>query len=223
MRADFAAAVVRGVQYSTERLRAPSPAFVASFSTFLAEPTNSHRKFLLLDLDETLIHTQRQPVSKTEGKVTLKMSVRPFAAQFLRELSAHFEIYVFSAGQRGYAEAAVEKLNRKAVIIKDILSREHCFETRKGRFLKDLRIIRNRGLEDLVIVDNLVESFGLQLDNGVPILEFRGSEDDRELLGLIPFLKHLSLQPDVRPALRQKYGLLSLCRPSKENMAADSA
>jgi CTD small phosphatase-like protein 2 len=75
----------------------------------------------------------------------------------------------------------------------------------------------------LVIIDNLVESFGLQLDNGVPILEFRGSEDDRELLGLIPFLKHLSLQPDVRPALRQRYGLIRLSRPPKENVPNDSA
>jgi TFIIF-interacting CTD phosphatase-like protein len=39
------------------------------------------------------------------------MSVRPFAGQFLKELSNHFEIYIFTAGQRGYAEAAVEKLS----------------------------------------------------------------------------------------------------------------
>lgn len=36
-------------------------------------------------------------------------------------------------------------------------------ETHNGFFIKDLRIIRNRGLKDLIIVDNLVHSFGLQI------------------------------------------------------------
>lgn len=81
-----------------------------------------------------------------------------------------FEVYVFTAAQKGYAEAVVRKLNRGRVLIKDILHRDHCLETKKGRFLKDLRIIKNRGLQDLVILDNLVESFGLQISNGIPIL-----------------------------------------------------
>lgn len=43
-----------------------------------------------------------------------------------------------------------------------------------------------------MIIDNLVESFGFQLSNGIPILEFHGQEKDKELLKLIPFLKELS-------------------------------
>lgn len=51
-------------------------------------------------------------------------------------------------------------------------------ETHNGFYIKDLRIIKNRGLKDLIIVDNLVHSFGLQLDNGIPILEYlKGKED----------------------------------------------
>jgi hypothetical protein len=33
----------------------------------------------------------------------------------------------------------------------------------------------------MIIVDNKVESFGLQLDNGIPILDFYGSQHDVEL------------------------------------------
>jgi CTD small phosphatase-like protein 2 len=33
-------------------------------------------------------------------------------------------------------------------------------ETEEGVFIKDLRIIKNRNLNDLVIVDNAVYSFG---------------------------------------------------------------
>jgi len=52
-------------------------------------------------------------------------------------------------------------------------------ETHNGFFIKDLRIIRNRGLKDLIIVDNLVHSFGLQIENSIPILEYLKGKDDK--------------------------------------------
>jgi CTD small phosphatase-like protein 2 len=82
---------------------------------------------------------------------------------------------VFTAASKDYAKAIVDKLNKRKPFIKDILHREHCLETKKGRFIKDLRIIKNRSLKDIVLIDNLVESFCLQINNGIPILEFNGS------------------------------------------------
>ena len=38
--------------------------------------------------------------------------------------------------------------------------------------MKDLQIIANRSLKDMVIVDNAVYSFAFQLDNGIPIVPF---------------------------------------------------
>ena len=57
-------------------------------------------------------------------------------------------------------------------------------ETHNGLRIKDLRIIKNRPLSDIVIVDNLVHSFGLQIDNGIPILDFTNNKDDRNLFGI---------------------------------------
>jgi hypothetical protein len=51
--------VYRGVIYSQLKLRPPTEDFVRSRAVFLSEPTGSAKKFLLLDLDETLIHTER--------------------------------------------------------------------------------------------------------------------------------------------------------------------
>lgn len=45
-------------------------------------------------------------------------------------------------------------------------------KTEEGVYIKDLRIIKNRNLKDMVIIDNAVYSFGFQLDNGIPILPF---------------------------------------------------
>jgi len=36
----------------------------------------------------------------------------------------------------------------------------------------------------MILVDNKVESFGLQIDNGIPILDFYGSRKDVELMHL---------------------------------------
>lgn len=50
-----------------------------------------------------------------------------------------------------------------------------------GCFIKDLRIISNRQLKDIVIIDNLIHSFGLQIDNGIPIMDFTDDPNDKEL------------------------------------------
>ena len=39
----------------------------------------------------------------------------------------------------------------------------------KGVYVKDLRIIRDRQLKDIVIVDNSITSFAFNMDNGIPI------------------------------------------------------
>lgn len=77
-------------------------------------------------------------------------------------------------------------------------------------YIKDLRIIRNRNLEDMVIVDNAVYSFGFQLDNGVPIIPFYNNKDDEELHHLIFYLQCLSTMEDMRMQNRQAFQLASL-------------
>lgn len=65
------------------------------------------------------------------------------------------------------------------------LYRDSCMNTEEGVYIKDLRIIKNRNLKDIVIIDNAVYSFGFQLDNGIPILPFYDDKSDEEMLHLI--------------------------------------
>jgi CTD small phosphatase-like protein 2 len=65
-------------------------------------------------------------------------------------------------------------------------------QTPEGVYVKDLRILKNRSLKDVVIIDNAVYSFGFQLDNGIPILPFYDDKNDSELEHLVYYLQCLS-------------------------------
>ena len=40
------------------------------------------------------------------------------------------------------------------------LYRDHCIKTNEGIYIKDLRILKNKNLCNVIIVDNAVYSFG---------------------------------------------------------------
>lgn len=112
-----------------------------------------------------------------------------------------FNVYVFTAATLEYAQPIIDFLNRGQKTIQGILHRKNCLETSHGLHIKDLRIIKNRDLSKIILVDNFIHSFGLQLDNGVPILEFRKDKNDKELRGLEKLLTKASEVADVRKFL----------------------
>ncbi|MBA0780946.1 hypothetical protein Gotri_004988 [Gossypium trilobum] len=72
--------------------------------------------------------------------------------------------------------------------------------------VKDLSCL-SKNLCRTVIVDNNPFSFLLQPLNGIPCIPFSaGQPHDTQLLDvLLPLLKHLSLQKDVRPFLYDRF------------------
>ena len=77
--------------------------------------------------------------------------------------------------------------------------------------MKDLNIIKDRSLEDIVIVDNSIVSFGFQLDNGVPISSFQSEDSqDQEMLYLLTYLEEIYHQKDVRKMNQKTFGLKDL-------------
>lgn len=71
-------------------------------------------------------------------------------------------------------------------------------ETKNGFFIKDLRILKDKKLETMILVDNLSHSFGFQIENGVPILEWQNDPNDTELKYLSLYLTEASKCDDVR-------------------------
>jgi hypothetical protein len=59
-------------------------------------------------------------------------------------------------------------------------------------YVKDLRIIRNIPIDQMIIIDNSVLSFAFHLNNGIPILPFYSNKDDIEMNFLKNYLTKLS-------------------------------
>jgi Dullard-like phosphatase family protein len=159
------------------------------------ECTTNKKYTLLLDLDETLISKQ-DDINKAEyvveslGNIQIGFNIRPFAQEFLQILHKFFEIIIFTSSKAEYANPILAKLDPTGSYISFVLDRDYCTVTKKGSVVKDLRIIKNREMANMVLVDNNPNSFAHQIFNGVPILSWTGDKNDRELY----FLKDLLLK-----------------------------
>ena len=90
---------------------------------------------------------------------------------------------VFTSAVQGYADKIIEYLDPEEKYIQHRLYRCSCYcHGLTFPHIKDLRIL-NRDLSQVILVDNSFFTFWFNIDNGVPILPFRGVQDD-ELLNL---------------------------------------
>jgi CTD small phosphatase-like protein 2 len=124
--------------------------------------------------------------------------VRPYLDKFVKNLEPFYEFIIFTASNRAYAETVIENLPCLSPYVKTILSRENCLESKNGFIVKDLRVIGNRDLHEVIVLDNIAYSFGFQIANGIPILSWTGNEDDEELLHWSEYLKVAAQTEDVR-------------------------
>lgn len=84
----------------------------------LIETTSNKPYTIVFDLDETLIHF------KTENSKS-KFLIRPHTYNILRNLHQHFEIIIFTAAQKEYADFILDLIDTNKVIAHRFY-REHC-------------------------------------------------------------------------------------------------
>ena len=172
---------------------------------------NNNKKTLILDLDETLVHSSFHPLyfegeliqpdlfftilfeNKTHDVYVLK---RPYIKEFLNKMSKIFNIYIFTASIKEYASPLLVKLDEKKLISK-ALFRENCTLSKDNKYIKDLHILEEN-LKNVILIDNNPNSYRYNKCNGIPIKTWHYDKNDKELIKIIPFLTFLALVEDVR-------------------------
>jgi RNA polymerase II subunit A small phosphatase-like protein len=166
-----------------------------------AEDVN--KKCLVIDLDETLVHSSFKPISNADFIVPVEIDgtihqvyvlKRPFVDEFLMKVGELYECVLFTASLAKYADPVTDLLD-KWDVFRARLFRESCVFHR-GNYVKDLGRL-GRELNKIIIVDNSPASYIFHPENAVPVVSWFDDMDNKELLELIPFFEELSKADNI--------------------------
>lgn len=204
----------------------PPPLYSAAPVIGPLQARDAGKKTLVLDLDETLVHSSFKPISnpdyiipvEIEGKVVdVYVLKRPHMDAFMASIAGNFEIIVFTASLSKYADPLLDLLDKPGVV-RWRLFRESCHPY-EGNYVKDLMCL-GRPLSDTIIVDNSPHSYVFQPENAVPIGTFIDEKDDTELLEILPILHEMRSVDDVREVLSLRMAQLNAKQKAAANQKA---
>ena len=203
--------------------------FIANLSSeleYIPPSPIEGKKTLVLDLDETLIHSSEFPphsnvnffkikgTSDYNYKITLDETIendnksnsiyvykRPGLDDFLKYVSKTFEIFIYTYAERFYAEPILN-------VILPFLDEDHrlyrdsCIKKKGKPVYKDLQML-NRKKTDLIFIDDNDEAYKKHQKNTIVIPTWNGMPSDKALsVWLIPLLKRCNDANDVRDIIQ---------------------
>ncbi|XP_064389384.1 carboxy-terminal domain RNA polymerase II polypeptide A small phosphatase 1-like [Halichondria panicea] len=170
---------------------------------------DERKKCVVIDLDETLVHSSFKPVNNADFVVPVEIDgiihqvyvlKRPYCDEFLERMGQLFECVLFTASLSKYADPVTDLLDKHRTF-SDRLFRESCV-FHKGNYVKDLSKL-GRDLTKVCIIDNSPQSYIFHPDNAVPVTSWFDDPNDTELLDLIPFFEGLDKVDNVLSVLGQ--------------------
>ncbi|KAJ4520151.1 Nuclear envelope morphology protein 1 [Exophiala dermatitidis] len=191
------------------------------------------QKTLVLDLDETLIHSlakggrmssghmvevklntpvalsaqqpgQAPPILGPHHPILYYVHKRPHCDEFLRKVSKWYKLVIFTASVQEYADPVIDWLEQERKYFVGRYYRQHC-TFRNGAYIKDLSTVEP-DLSKVIILDNSPVSYIFHEDNAIPIEGWINDPTDNDLLHLIPMLEALQYVTDVRALLALRRG-----------------
>lgn len=183
-----------------ELVRSSQSVLQARSGPLLLPPAATDAKpCLVLDLDETLVHSRFLPcdeafdcdsfdatIQQGQASIGVRVLKRPGCQDFLRKVCKKFEVVVWTASVAAYCDAVMDNLDPEG-LVKHRLSRNHCSrafdspeEQHEVMVVKDLERL-GRNLEQTLIIDNNPECYLLQPQNALPINDWFGNNWDDEL------------------------------------------
>lgn len=174
-------------------------------------PEDRGKKCLVLDLDETLVHSSFKPVANADFIIPVEIDdqvyqvyvlKRPRVDDFMKAVGEKFEVVIFTASLSKYADPVIDLLDKHRVC-KHRLFREHCTSSR-GNYVKDLTRL-GRPIKDVIIIDNSPASYAFQPENAVPIETWFDDPQDLQLMELMGLLNELAKVDNVVELLEKAF------------------
>ncbi|RMZ89476.1 hypothetical protein DV736_g3292, partial [Chaetothyriales sp. CBS 134916] len=179
----------------------PLPEGAVDKQTWLLPPVQPHlqgRKCLILDLDETLVHSSFKILNQADFTIPVEIEgqyhnvyviKRPGVDAFMKRVGELFEVVVFTASVSKYGDPLLDQLDIHHVV-HHRLFRESCYN-HQGNYVKDLSQV-GRDVKETIIIDNSPTSYIFHPQHAVPISSWFSDAHDNELLDLIPVLEDLA-------------------------------
>jgi RNA polymerase II subunit A small phosphatase-like protein len=168
------------------------------------QPSDYGKKCLVLDLDETLVHSSFRAVPGADFVLPVQIDdvvhfvyvmKRPGVDEFLVEMSKYYEIVIYTASLNKYADPLLDLLDPNHTI-RTRLFRESCVFY-GGNYVKDMSLI-NRDLKQSIIIDNSPSSYMFHPENAIDCSSFIDDPHDCELAHIGKFLFGIKDVEDVR-------------------------
>ena len=122
----------------------------------------------------------------------------------MNEVNKHFDVGIFTASVKEYADAVISFLDPENKLIKYRLYRNNCIRFNDSFIVKDLRICKGIDLKNIVLLDNSMYSFAAQLKNGILINSFYHDKNDIKLYNVLEYLLNFILPvQDIREVNEQ--------------------
>nr|CAG8523330.1 5204_t:CDS:2 [Entrophospora candida] len=160
-------------------------------------------KTLILDLDETLIHSTSRGSRSDTHMIEVMVDnhaclyyvyKRPYVDYFLKKVSEWYKVVIFTASMPEYADPVIDWLDPNKDLISDRYFRQSCLN-HHGAYIKDLTIVEP-DLSKVCLIDNSPISYAMHQENGIPIEGWIDDQHDEALLDLLPFLDALRFTED---------------------------
>lgn len=166
------------------------------------------RRCLVLDLDETLVHSSFTPVPNPDFVVPIEIEgqlhnvyvcKRPHVDDFLKAVGQIYEIVLFTASLSKYADPVADLLDIHRVF-RHRLFRQHCV-FHQGIYVKDLSRL-GRPVRETIIVDNSPASYAFHPDHAVPVISWFDDPSDTQLVDLLPLFSALASSTALPSSMR---------------------
>lgn len=177
---------------------------------------------LVLDIDETLVHSEPMVENSVPNANSTKqydktvtfnnpngtvdvygVRFRPYMMEFIQRMSRFYDLAVYTASARDYADAVMDAIDPTRQIFCARLYREHCIPM--GQM--NIKNMANFDGKNVILVDNLIYSFAFNLDQGIPICAFVDDPQDVELEDLAEILENLPSYESLNALLQDLLGL----------------